>query len=331
MTAIVPFDFSAPAPVTKRDRPRSMNADLMIGGGSSYPVLSIKGKMFTIVKDGSRHPLMRTLDDEEVPVASLQLTVVRGNARARVFYAKSYVEGDDGDSSKPTCFSYDGQRPDPSVENPQASNCQLCPHAQWGTKLNADGSAGKGTACTVRTRLAVVDPKDPKLQPYLLSVPAGSRASLSDAARIVDSHGKEMNEVVLKISFDQEAPSPKLKFEPKGLVAPEIAEKFAAMYDEQIIKDIVGTPSVRMADEVPRPALAPAAAPKLAVSKDAAPKVAAQEAQDVVLEAPAASTKPRAAAKPKSTPAPAPKPAASEDDGGGLLTELASVLNSTDD
>jgi hypothetical protein len=360
MSAVIPFDFSTPATVTSRRRERSLNADVMMGS-AGFPVLSIKGKVFAIVRDNERKPLVRTMTDEdgnsvEVPVAALQLTVVRANSKARVFYAKSYTEGDE--AGKPTCFSHDGQRPDASVEEPQHANCQLCPHAQWGTKTSADGHAAKGTACTVRTRLAVTDAKDPKLTTYLLSVPAGSRAAFSDAVKLADSHGKDYNEVVMKIAFDMEAPTPKLTFKPAGLVSDETYEKISALFEDPVVKDIVGVPSVRMAQEVGAPALAapakpaalPAAKPpaKPAVAaqevedailgaepakpaaKPAKPAVAAQEVEDAILGAEPAKPAPKAAAKPTKPKAETP-PADTAEAASSLLGELSSILGATDD
>lgn len=346
MSAVIPFDFSTPAAAVATRRPgRSLNADVMMGS-AGFPVLTIKGKIFAIVKDGERKPLVRNMTDDEgnsveVPVASLQLAVIRANSKARVFYAKSYTEGDD--NQKPTCFSHDGQRPDSSVEEPQSTNCQLCPHAQWGTKMSADGTGGKGTACTVRTRLAVTDPKDPKLTTYLLSVPAGSRSSFSDAVKTADSHGKDYNEVSMKISFDMEAPSPKLVFKPAGLLAEDVYAKVSAMFDEHVVQEIVGVPTMRMAQEVGAPALAApvrtvaAALPPAAPAPKAKPVVAPEEIEDAILgvetpkpkakPAPVAEAKPKAAAKPKAEAPPVDTEAAAS----SLLGELSSILGATDD
>ena len=155
MSALIPFDFSAPSSGAKR-RDKSINADVMIGS-AGFSVISIKGKVFAIVKGDERTVVTRVVDGETEPAPALNLTVVRANPKSRVFYAKSYTEGD-SEGAKPTCYSHDGVRPDAMVESPQSNNCQVCPHAQWGTKLSSDGQGGKGTACTVNTRLAVVDP-----------------------------------------------------------------------------------------------------------------------------------------------------------------------------
>lgn len=124
-----------------------------IPSGLNFPVLSIKGKVFTLNKDGESTRLMRPDAPDEV-LQSIQLTVVRANPNARVFYADAYVEGAEGDATRPTCYSNDGKSPAADTRDRQCEKCALCPHAVWGT-----GNEGKGTACTVNTRLAVVAPE----------------------------------------------------------------------------------------------------------------------------------------------------------------------------
>lgn len=335
--AVIPFDFSAPAPQRER-RVSSINAEQIINR-AGFPVISIKGKVFAIVKDNERKVLTRMIDDEPVAIPALSLTVIRANAKARVFYGKGYVEGE-SDGTKPLCFSHDGVAPDATVEEPQHSKCQLCPHAQWGTKVSQDG-LGKGTACTVNTRLAVADPKAPETV-YLLRVPAGSRTNFSDAVKIADSHGKDYNEVIMRIGFDQEAPSPKLTFRPTGLLSDEAFAKIEALYDDQTVRDIVGVPTVRVAQEVAQ------VQPKLAAPAKPAPLVVSEDELDDALgaavaavaptPAPAAAPARRAPAKPVAArtpapveaPAPAPAKTASAD-AEGLLGELTSLLGASDD
>ena len=360
MSAIVPFNFQAPAAERTRRRERSINEDAIIHS-AGYPSISIRGKVFAVVQGDAREPLMREVDGDMMPVAALRLAVVRANARHRVFYAKSYTaDGEDG--GKPVCFSHDGQRPDPKVDQPQASNCQLCPHAQWDSKVSSDGAEVKGTACTVRTRLAVVNPRAQEMKVMLLNVPAGSRAGFSKAVQLADQHGKDYNEVVFKVAFDQEAASPKLVFTPEGILSDELYDKLTAMYDEPAVRDIVGVPSIAPAPVVrdvapaleapaPKPAPKPAATsallsdddiddipPKAAPAVRGAPKAAPAAAllTDDEVDAPAkAAPKPRTArAKPAVEPetadaAPAkPKAAA---DAQSIVAGLSDLLDMTDD
>lgn len=350
MSALIPYDFSAPVPaVTNKRRENSINNDVVMGQ-AGFPVLSIKGKVFTLVKDNERKVLTRIIDDEEVPIASLPLAVVRANSKARVFYGKSYVEGE-SEGQKPMCFSHDGVAPDASSEEKQANKCQVCPHAAWGSKVSSDGQGGKGTACTVNTRLAVVDPSYPTT-PFLLRVPAGSRVNFSDAVKIADAHGKDYNQVVFQVGFDKEAPSPKLTFRPKGILADDVAGKVSDLWEDPVVLDIVG---------VPRPATDAPALETKAPAK-AAPNEVDEDELAAALQAKEAAAKAKASAKAKPAAKPAPvdddelegalggaveaekpaakpkpaakaKPAASDDEGGvdDLLGGLQSLLGAKDD
>ena len=255
---------------------------------SGFGVLSIKGKVFTLVKDKQKKVMMR-LDEPDEVLQSINLTVVRANKNARVFYAKAYSEDDaEGGASKmPDCYSGDGNAPAADAKDPQAKKCQLCPHAVWGT-----GNQGKGTACSVNTRLAVVDP-DNVGEPLLLRVPAGSRANFADACKVADSRGLPYNSVVFKVGFDPAAPSPKLTFKPIGLAAEEAYAKISAMYESDEIKDIVGL--------LPH-------APRAAAVEDDTPELTADEL-DAALE----TKKAMDTAKAKAAAKPAPKPAPAED------------------
>ena len=86
-------------------------------GSGGFPVMSIKGKVFALVKGGERETLMNPNDTDEV-ATSINVVILKANAGlSKVWYAKNFVEGSD---AKPDCFSHDGTAPDPSVENPQA-------------------------------------------------------------------------------------------------------------------------------------------------------------------------------------------------------------------
>lgn len=323
MSAIVAYDFGVPAVVQSQSRRVSkINQDAITGGSSGFPVLSIKGKAFTLVKDKERKMLTRQVVDDDgnaetVPVSSLNLAVVRANAHSRVFYLKEYAEGD-AESGKPTCVSGDGKTPDASAESPQSATCQTCPHAVWGT-----GQGGKGTRCSVNTRLAVVDPKYPATR-FLLRVPAGSRANFNEQLRRIDAHGKDYNEAAFRVSFDQEAPTPKLVFELKGLLAPDVAQQVAAMYDDPMTLDIVGLSEKSGRDTAYTPPPAPAAAPAPAP----APAPVVRDDDDSGIGSFGA-----AAPKPPA-PAPAPraaKPAVIVSDGDDLVAGLTALLGSKDD
>ena len=354
-TAVVPFNFGAPAANLAVRRANSKNVALMSSQGASFPTMSIKGKVFTLVKDGERKPLVRTMTDpttgltETMPISMLPLAVVHGNPKARVYYATGFKDGDD--NQRPTCMSYNGVSPEPTVEHKQAAKCALCPHAAWGSKVRNDAGPddeAKGTACAPRTRLAVTDPTNPKV-PFLLDLPPASRRGFNDALKLLETHGKDFNEVAFKVSFDMESATPKLKFEPYGVLGAEAYQAVLAMAETPVVAEIIGAatavedapPAPAPAAQAPvtpppppAPAPAPAADPVVSMSDLDGVLDAANAAAAAVTKAKAA-PKPRAKAEaPAPAPAAAPAPAPAASAGGDLndlLGGLSSLLGNKDD
>lgn len=349
---IIPFDTTSrnlPAYLANRaERSTKLNKDV-VGSGPSFPVLSIKGKVFTLVKGTEKKVLTRDDDPDEV-LQSINLTVVRANTKSRVFYAKAYTEGE-SDGAKPTCFSNDGVGPDAAASEPQAKKCAVCPQNVWGVK------DGKGTACTVNTRLAVIDPIT-QSEPFLLRVPPASRKGFADAVRVAETRGLDYNMLVMKVGFDKEAPSPKLTFKPVGLLDDAGFSKVDALYEDDIVKEIVGlhdaTQAAPEADsDSDLSELDAAIAAKKAVTKAAAPAPAPAPVKtpvvtdddladlDEVVAKPAAKAAPKKDApvadiedveeKPVAKAAPKKAAPAPADDGDSLLGDLDALLSATDD
>jgi hypothetical protein len=329
MSAIIPFSSSAklPAYMANRAALAAINADVP-ASGPSYGKLSIKGKVFTLVKGDERKVLTRDDDPDEV-LQSLVVTAVRANTKYRAFFAKAYVEGSEGDEASPSCKSADGIAPTADSRDPQSKKCQLCPNAVWGT-----GKEGKGTACSVSTRLAIVDPeqlaKGGDADPFLLSVPAASRSNFAEVVSAADKRGIPYNALAIKVGFDPMAPSPKLTFKLTGLVDDDSYEKINALYGSELVLNVLGMGPVRATLPAPTSSatdddLEAALAAKAAkAAKDTAAKAAAEAAVKKAqaaapASAPAASmddldammggtatATPKAPAKAKPKPAPAP-------------------------
>lgn len=351
--AVVPFNFAAPAVALGKKRENSANAVFLSANAPSYPELSIKGKVFTLVKGDVRKVLTRKLTGEdgsveEVAVTTIPLVVVAGNPRARVFFDKGYTEG--ADNQKPACFTFDGKGPDATSERPQAKNCQVCPHARWGSKVRADNDGeAKGTACTPRIRMAVTDPNTPAA-PFMLNVPPASAANWRGAVAMAENHGKDFFEVAFKVKFDMEAPTPKLVFEPYGMLTDEALEKVKALQAEPVVQDILGVANPIEGDAALATAeTAAAAQPKTepVKAKPAAKPAAADDemtgalggalAAEAEVQAKAVTQKAKAESKPKAEPTKPKaevKPVASTvatDLGDDLLGGLQNLLGSTDD
>lgn len=338
---IIPFDGGSknlPAYLANRTaRATTINKDV-VGSGPSFPVLSIKGKVFTLVKGTEKKVLTREDDPDEL-LQSINLTVVRANSKSRVFYAKAYTEGE-SDGAKPTCFSADGVEPDAAASEKQAKKCAVCPQNVWGVR------DGKGTACNQNTRLAVIDPVSHS-EPFLLRVPPASRKGFADAVRLAETRGLDYNMVVLKVGFDKEASSPKLTFKPVGLLDDSTYSAVQALYEDDIVKEIVGihTPKAEAAaeDDDDMNELDAAIAAKKAVTQAAAKPTAKASMADkemddeldaLVEEKPKAKrAAPKVEADDEVEQKPKTKKAAAQkaDDADDLLGDLDSLLSSTDD
>lgn len=308
MSSIIPFNAGANLPAYLRNKTVNTSINKDVARGASFPTLSIKGKVFTLVKDNERKVLMRPDDEDEI-LQNINLSVLRANTKSRVYYAKSYSE-EDSQGARPTCHSSDGVAPAADSEVMQSKKCAICPHAVWGSKVAEDGTAGKGTSCSVNTRLAVADP-DKLDQPLLLRVPAGSRKNFADAVKAAETRGIPYNALVMKVGFDPTAPSPKLTFKLTGLLDDEAYAKASLLYESEIVREIVSLNSGE--HEAPEP---------VAGAVDTDELDAAIAARAVVAQAQA---KPAAKALPKPVvkPAPKPTPAPVDMDEIGALVDAA--------
>lgn len=326
MSAIVPFVAGAKLPAYLSDRAAlsAINDEIVTHAG--FPVLSIKGKVFTLVKDGERKVLTREDDPDEI-LQSLTVAVARANTNSRVFYAKAYSE-DDAEAAKPDCMSNDGVAPSADARTPQAKKCAVCPHAVWGT-----GKEGKGTACAVNTRLAIVDPESTEApEPYLLRVPAGSKANFAEIVKVAKKRGVPYNSLALKISFDPTAPAPKLMFKLVGFVSDDVYAKINALYADETVLDIVGLGPQRQA--LPAPEEAPSVTE---ADLDTALQAKAAKVTKAAVDK-AAAVDPAPAPAPAETPKPAKpvkaakaEPAAADVGMDNLLGDLDNLLGATDD
>lgn len=211
MSSVIPFASSnLPAHIAARAKGRSNTALTSHVGNGGFPVLSIKGKVFTLVKQDERKVITRELDGEQVPAAALEIVIIAANPNlSKVWYKGGY---EDGANSKPDCFSNNGISPDDSVETPQAKKCATCPKNVWGS-----GQNGKGKACGDSRRIAIAAP-DQINEPMLLRVPAASLKPLAEYGKKLDNRGASFDAVVTKIKFDMEEATPKLVFVPVGFL-----------------------------------------------------------------------------------------------------------------
>lgn len=239
MSNIIPFESgNLPAHLANIDV-AALNSDLTAHAGGGFPVISIKGKVFAVVRDGDRKVLPNPKDPDS-PATAIDVVLIKVNkGTSKVFYAKGYSEGSEG--TKPDCFSSDGTKPDASIEVPQSRNCATCKWNQWGSKIGENGSKGK--ACQDSVRMAVATPNLVN-DPYLLRVPPASIRALGEYGQQLAKRGVLYNAVVTKIGFDMESPTPKLTFKPVGLLDEKTYNEVQAVAASEVVTQITGASPV---------------------------------------------------------------------------------------
>lgn len=352
---IIKFDDQSALPAYLQQEGLSNDINKEVVRAAAFPTMSIKGKKFTISKDGIKKVLTKPSDPDEV-AQSVGVVILRANMNAKVFYIKKYAEGD-SDGAQPDCYSMDGAAPSERARNPQAKKCAVCPHNVWGSRTGDGDRDGekKGKACNDGARLAIAAPD--ALEPMLLRVPPASLKPLRDALKIIDQRKIPYNAVVMKVGFDIEAASPKLTFKPVGLVPDEsYGEIRNELYDGELVRGIVGlddqghgqddapesTDTQVSGDELDaalaqRTVAKAAAAAKTETKAEAKPKAAAKPAP-APAPAPVSSDELddiMGGAAPAPAPAPAPRAAKAETrpaaESSSLVDELDALLNSSDD
>jgi hypothetical protein len=305
-TPVIPFGSALPAYLTQATGSDLGNYTQGVGGG--FPVMSIKGKTFTLVQDGTRAIVTRP-DDPDSPASYIEVVFLRSNpALSKTYYPNGYEEGS---AERPHCASSDGIRPDAGVPSPQAKNCASCPQNVFGTS-----GTGKGKACQDTRRIAIASLAQLD-NPMLLRVPPASLKSLAKYALFLGQHNvKTMAAVVTRIKFDAAEATPKLLFEARAFLEEGTYHLVSELAQSELVQQIIGLMPVPEDDAEPAPTLnipkvsheqvAAAIQPKPAAKKAPAPVVEEEEAEEE--EAPA----PKKAA-PKATPKPAAKKAPAAD------------------
>jgi hypothetical protein len=227
-TNILPFESKTLPAHLKNLNKAALNDDL-VSSGAGFPVISIKGKVFAIVRGGEREILPNPKDPDS-PATSIDVVILKANSgMAKIYYPKRYEEGDDG---KPLCYSNDGITPAADATEQQSPKCMTCKWNEWGSRITEAGKKTK--ACADGKRLAVTTP-DQLNEPYLMRVPPASLSGLTEYAQFLAKRGVKYNMVVTKITFDADAATPKLMFKAVGL----LDEAGYAQVEEALKMDVV--------------------------------------------------------------------------------------------
>lgn len=239
MSALIAF---APKAVSKKSVGAMAAALLANATASGFPVVSIKGKVFHIVRDGDR--TLVTKPGEDDPASAMEVVIVGANPnRSRVFYATGYEEGS---NAKPDCYSNDGKAPASDSASPQAKSCATCVHSQYGSKVSESGQ--KGYACANSQRIAVV-PGDLTDDPMLLRIPGASLKAFTEYVREVVRAGYDLDEVVTRIGFDYTVAHPALVFKATKPLADADVTSARAIGKQEIVGQIIGTVAMPHTEE----------------------------------------------------------------------------------
>lgn len=311
--ALIPFDAAKlPAHIKAGAVANPFAAAVSAGG---FPAVSIKGKVFHIIR-GDERTLVTKPDADDEPAASLELVILGSNPhKSKVFYATGYEEGS---AAKPDCYSNDGQGPAADAQTPQAKKCALCPHNAWGSRVSESGKQGK--ACADSMRLAVA-PAGLLNDPMLLRVPAASLRTLGEYGAMLAKRGVAPHQVVTKIGFDYTVAHPALTFKAVGFVTDAMVAEIMETQQSDVVAQITGTAAAPLAED--NEAFEQAAPAEPAPAKPAkAKKSASPEAAEPVVE-----VKVEAAAPAPAPAEPAPKKA---EPAVATVQELAAALDDID-
>jgi hypothetical protein len=330
MGELILFDSHAalPAHIAKLFGGKTANNDLSSGVSTSFPIISIKGKVFHIVQGDDRR--LVTNDDGDAK-GSIDVVILKANpAISKVYYATGYVEGSD---AKPSCYSNDGVAPAKDASEPQSHKCAVCPHNIFGSRVSENGAKGK--ACADSRRLAVAAPNDLE-NPMLLRIPAGTLKELTAYAEILNKKDVPYRALVTKIGFDHDVAHQKLTFTPKRFLTADEAEQVIEVLESSTVADIIGAQPTLDIPGTP-PAALMRQETKKTESKPVKPYVATESEVAEVLDKPKPSPKPtlvqteaKPAAKPAAKAAAKPKPAPVVVEESESLDDILASLDNDD-
>lgn len=215
MSELSLFSNGSQLPAHLRNVELDATTKALMGSGSSMKRISFKGGTFRMIAGGKE---IAQNDDRAMNIIILKAA----EKESRTFYAGSYTEGQ---SSAPTCWSNDGDKPDKTIADPQSSNCANC-------QQNIKGSGqGDSRACRFSQRLAVTLENNLDGDIYQVTLAAtsifgdtvGGKMPLKAYAKFVGGHGINITNVVTEMRFDTASSTPKLTFRAvRALTADEL-------------------------------------------------------------------------------------------------------------
>lgn len=184
------------------------------GGGNQSKRISIEGGVFRKVVGGKE---VAKIEDRHMEIVFVKMA----HTPNRQYYSEAYTKGQ---KISPTCWSSDSKTPDEDVKNPISSSCEKCPMSVKGS-----GQGGKGSACRISWRTAVVLPGDPNGDVMQLVIPGascfgepkGKTWPFRPYIQYLANNNVSAGRLITKMQFDTDSSAPKLLFSPVGAVKEE--------------------------------------------------------------------------------------------------------------
>lgn len=211
-----------------------------LAGKSGVPRIVPKNGIFRKVVGGEEMGKVK---------GAIETIIVNASPKVgRIFYAKQWTP--EAEPSAPDCFSNDGQAPDASAANPQASRCDEC-------QQNIKGSGmGNSKACRYSRRIAMTLVEDfgTSLEGRVYQMNLASKSLFGDSVgdnthpfenytKYLANNGKSLDYVVTQISFNEDNDNQSVLFTPLRYITKdqfEVTSKLGSKPEVQ--KLVVMTP-----------------------------------------------------------------------------------------
>jgi hypothetical protein len=237
------------------------------GGDNQTKRIALGANKFVLKVNGT--------EISKTPTNKLEVVIVNASKHiSRTFYAKAWDPK--ADAAPPDCWSNDGEKPDPSVKEPQHSNCVGCPQ-----DINGSGQ-GATKACRKNRRIAVALASDLGGDVYQMTLQSKSifydmkapgdleHMPFNQYAKYVGTQGYNLNTLVTEMRFDEDSTVGKLFFRPVRFLEKHEWEAAVTQGESTAAKNAI-TMSVPSSDNKP----------KLEAPAPVAKAPAAQEAEEV--------------------------------------------------
>lgn len=205
------------------------------GTTAGFPIISTKGKQFTI-RRGEDMELLMNPKDPDSPASYIDVVVLKTHPGVcKTYYQRTYEEGSD---DKPDCYSLNGIEPAADAENRQSKVCATCPQNQWGSRITDSGKEAK--QCSDVKRLAVSAGGQIN-DPMLLRVPPTSLRAWDQYVDMLKKRGLKPTQCITRITFDPNVAHQLLVFKTSDFITPEMVPDIEAELRGSTLDAIIGS------------------------------------------------------------------------------------------